>query len=794
MSEPKAAGYEVAEGDLASGSVLGSPGLQIRIKPGGAIEAVFCVAAGKSLLRNFIVKHWDGASGEQLEPSSGTFTLFPEHQQHRYELANCVRAVETVFVSAEPDAVHFSLELTNEGEEPRNIHTYAFCQLAADVDDSLRVRYDNGLLALVIHSKDEPKLARAIGANVRPASYGVSLDHGLTASARCPGQLSGTLETPAGPALGILHYTTTLEPRASAKIEFLLCASAVGEGPLLSAYRESAGALTALNRTKDRYWERLSHSVVLTPDTELNRGVLWAKANMERVVVNGPQGWGFTNDPLHSSNCVARDAAWFCAGSDYFNQAFSRSCLTQFTRRRRSSGLIVEYFNLIDGSTEDFGLNVNDDTPLIIWSAHHHYQLTADDEFLNAAYPSLLLACRYLAAQRNSMGLVWCTSHETGARGIAGWRNIIDGYRLSGAVTEINSECYAAFVAMAALARARNDDAAAREFDDLAVELRSAIERHLHNPENGLYYLTIDVHGTPWSDVTADLIFPVMFAVSDQEKAERVIGRLREDDFWTPGGIRTVPRGSISYTPDGAKGCMGGVWNGTTFWFAHAAAPYAPDAAADALLRAFKNYVRDPRRNDTVPGEFSEWLHGETLVNKGMDLSPWAPPRFLWATIEGVLGFQPRGDRPRIVPQLPSSWMWCAVRNLPYRNRPLTWFAARAPELRVWASRPVECDVPVEVLSEDLGDRVSCNAERAFAVALRDESRVVALVGNTDEHAIATTLRISGLDADYDLCRYDSRTGVRSEMGRARSATLREGIAVELEPKGVALIELRVRA
>ncbi len=59
---------------------------------------------------------------------------------------------------------------------------------------------------------------------------------------------------------------------------------------------------------------------------------------------------------------------------------------------------------------------------------------------------------------------------------------------------------------------------------------------------------------------------------------------------------------------------------------------------AHALSTSFRHYSRDPLRNNTVPGQFSEWLHGETLVNQGMMLSPWFPPRYLWAAIEGVTG------------------------------------------------------------------------------------------------------------------------------------------------------------
>ncbi len=37
--------------------------------------------------------------------------------------------------------------------------------------------------------------------------------------------------------------------------------------------------------------------------------------------------------------------------------------------------------------------------------------------------------------------------------------------------------------------------------------------------DNGLYYLNIDVDGRARSDVTADLVFPVIFGVADEETA-----------------------------------------------------------------------------------------------------------------------------------------------------------------------------------------------------------------------------------------------------------------------------------
>ena len=121
---------------------------------------------------------------------------------------------------------------------------------------------------------------------------------------------------------------------------------------------------------------------------------------------------------------------------------------------------------------------------------------------------------------------MWCTSTGTSDWGIVGWRNVIENYRLSGATTEVNSECYAALQTISHMARVLKEHDEAREFADQASALREAINTHLYNPDNGLYYLNIDVNGRPRSDITSDLVFPVMFGVATDDTAAQIISRL----------------------------------------------------------------------------------------------------------------------------------------------------------------------------------------------------------------------------------------------------------------------------
>jgi glycogen debranching enzyme len=784
--------YRLTDHDLARGSLLGSPKLQLRLKATGALEHLYCVDAGECLLGAFLVKHWDERAGMKLDAIDGHFFLYAEHQEHRYMLSNGVYVLEDVFVDIDTDVAYYVVELTNDSEEEQRVATYAFSELAKGIHDRVQVRYDGALRALVAVSKDQPHLARVVGASRRPKSYEVSADHAKAVTPQAPGRLANRADAPAGLPCGIMHFSTTLGRKEKATIVFTLAMSANGEAAAIETYRAAPKAERALERTQQRYHDVLECSVAITPNAEINRGILWAKTNMQRVMLRPQSGWSFTNDPLRSRNCVARDAAWFCAGADYFRQEFARDCLLQFVKRQAPSGMFVEYYDMLSGNMEDFGLNVNDDTPLIVWSLWHHYQVSGDREFLELVYPAALKAGRYVANQRNEQGLVWCTSHETGTRGIAGWRNVIPGYRLSGATTEINSLCFAAFRAIARMARALGDEAAKEEFETLALSLKDAVNQHLYNPGNGLYYLNIDVDGTPRSDVTADLILPVLFGIADGTVATNVLRRLSERDFWTPGGMRTIPHDAISYTPEAASGLLGGVWNGVTFWYAKAAAEFLPDFSEEALTNGFENYARDPQRNNTVPGEFSEWLHGETLVNQGMPLSPWFPPRYIWALIEGIFGFDISGDAPRLRPNLPSHWNWAGLRNVPLRGKNVTWFFARTPELRGWCNERLDCMPQADVLPYDVSDRFMASGDDAITAALGDGDRVVGLVGNIQHRTITSAVRLTGAKpANYSMRVYDSLKSAWLEPQHVRAEELEAGVMIRLEPSGFQVIELR---
>ncbi|HEX3464838.1 MAG TPA: hypothetical protein VHS78_12395 [Candidatus Elarobacter sp.] len=800
MSSARDEVYVVSDGEMAAGSTLGGPKICMVIKATGAIEKIYAIDAGATVLGDVQLHHWDERSGITLEALTGSFEIRPERQEHRFTLSNGVAVHETLFVlnaephgaDTDPPAAYYVLELRNDSGEKVQLGSYAFCRLRGDRAHDVTIAYDARRRAFFAWNEGDPQLVRAFAVSEEPASYEATHDHARASADRYPGTLRNEAATPPGDPLGVFQLRHTLAPGESARVVFTLTFACEGRRVAEVALDACPEAGEALRRTSRHYANVLGRAVVLTPDAEVNRGVLWAKANMLRTELKAPTGWCVVNDPGRTNNSVARDTAWFAFGADYVTPEFARASLLAYVERQERSGLIPEYYDIPTGKCEDYGLNVNDDTPLLVLALWHHYTATGDRAFLEQVYPAALRAARYLLSQRGEHGLVWCTSHRTRDWGIVGWRNVIPNYRLSGATTELNSECFAAFRTVANMARVleRHDEAA--ELLEHADALRAAINTHLRNPDNGLYYLNIDVDGTPRTDLTCDLVFPVMFGVAPDDVAAHVIARLSGEDFWTGAGIRTVPRDAPTYGPAHGFGLLGGVWVGVTFWYAFAAARFNAAFMAYALRTSFMHYSREPRRHNTVPGQFSEWLHGETLANQGMMLSPWFPPRYVWAAIEGAAGLDLSGETPVVSPRLAPDWKWLGVQNLPYRGRSLTWFVVRAPELRMYSNFPFHQPSPYVAYREDVTARLSVSGRGVAALGLRQDDDLVLFAGNTAERTIAIALRMDDPgEGTYRVRSYNSLRGGWVDDAPLAAEALRRGIPLQLDRNGFWLAELR---
>lgn len=739
MSEDR---YVYPSDRLAWGASLGNRQAWVNGKATGAIEGLWSNEVGVMAAGSLAVHFFDPDGGrlDNAPDAQARFAFLPAGQRRVYALANGLQVEETLFLPDELAQVYLLIHLTNPGVKARAVTVAVAAHLTGATDADLLAHYLPHEQAILAHNAGRPHWARRLAA----------MTHNTHAPFRCC--LSPDAEATLAPILGGSH-TASGDVYAALQTAFQLPGGAtetVSVSLAFSPHGEEAVRRIPHQPVAD--WQEATHfyreldaaAHVATPDRRLNEGVHWAKVNTHRVWAHYPTGEAFTNNPGCSVAVVGRDVAWYLHGSDWFLPEAGCAMLRKLAELQYPDGKILEYYDARDDTVHDYGLNINDNTPLFLLACAHHAKTTGHAACLESLYPAMRRAADYLLSQRDARGLVFCTSTAHAERGICGWRNIIGGRQISGAVTEINAECVAGLRALADCAAHLGNKQEARQYAKEAETLHAAINEHLRNPANGLYLLNIAPDGTPITHVTADAVFPVLFDIADEPTAARILDRLAEPDFLTSVGLRTMPSTSLLYSPDQKIGLEGGVWPGMTWWYAMAARKHGRTILADWLAKSYAYVLENPRANNTVPGQFVEWMDGESHVSRGMRLSPWEPPRYVWAAVEGALGIEPMWGAPRVVPCLPPEWTWAAVRDLLYHGAPLSLFIARTEEgLRLFSNRAVESPHSVAFVGEDISALAHTDAPDTALLLLRGADEVALCVGSAQNEARAVTLHIA---------------------------------------------------
>ena len=534
-------------------------------------------------------------------------------------------------------------------------------------------------------------------------------------------------------------YAGTVQPGDQVTMSFTLAISHLGEAVALGTHNDAPTADEALAEAQG-YYERLRQTgFIRTPDPLINRAVDWAKISTVRVQHRYPAGAGFTNDPAQDI-VVVRDAAWYALGSDYLTPEFSRQLFDLIARYGiEEGGQITEYIAACADPPykSDYDLNINDDTPLMVCAAYHHYSMTHDRATLEHLWPMVRGACDWIISQLRD-GLVVAHSQEANVWGISGWRNIIPQSQISGAVTEINVECARALRLGSALARILGDGDTADRYRSAGDRLKDAINTRLVSEKTGLYVLNVDPEGEAHHDITGDQIFPVLFAIADDERKAKILELLYTPEFWTPFGVRTVGKNQSEYDPEYGVHLLGGIWPNLTAWVAYSSKSHSPRRLVSGMRNIWKiSEVENPKAyQNVVPGLFPERLSGDTFKSRGMAMSPWMPPTYLWLAYEGPLGFEPSPDGLRINPHLPDDWKWIGVRDVPIMGTVMSCFYYRRT---LYASIPVASHSRCVVLDEDVSRHVESDAP--FVVALADGRQTLVFVATDHPGTFAVRIK-----------------------------------------------------
>lgn len=717
--------YRLEVDKLLLGGTYTNENILVRLLADSSIGGLWCARDDQQYCGKWRL---DFTVNDQKVPPEMT-ELAPEYQRTSYEL-NGVSITKRVFVpivGERSDMVFVIVEAVNAGKEPAKLGIFsevkypevAWVQFVKHPDPTQRLKRvvtEQSATLLVSRTVGRDDEVRAIGGAV--AIVEASMDS----------QSAHTVFEP-----------VELLPEQSVTLPFAMAISPYGaEDALLTlAQIEKHQEIFAATQAEMR---RIVTDClqIATPDPLINRAAAWAKINTFRQRTKYPTGYGFTNDPPQDV-VVVRDAAWFVLGSDYFLPEFSREMLKLIQQFGvECGGKLTEFIRCCETPPYhyDYDLNINDDTPLYIIAAHHHYVSSKDDAFLRNIYPTVRDAADWILMQRIGGDLVVCTAEEANVWGICSWRNIIPGYSINGAVTEINSECYRALVCAGEMADKLGDSEKAAQFLAEAAKLRKAINTQLMSNKTGYYLLNRDMQGVEHQDLTGDLVFPVMFGVADEDVERRVLDLLWTPMFWTEYGCRTVAKGEHNYDPEFGIRLIGGIWPNLTVWVTYANRKLYPERLVEGMRAAYRICeVDNPKKyKNLVPGEFPECMHGENYESRGMALSPWMPPTYLWLAVEGLLGIEPNMDGVTVSPNLPEDWTWSAARGVPYCGRHFSLFLHDGV---LYTTQKANSPLPQERYDEDVTGDIECNT---FALALRRGSETVVFVAADEARQVELAL------------------------------------------------------
>ncbi len=745
--------YELPEHETPYGATLGNFKTFVSGTPKGGIRGLWDADTDRIVFgTHHLAYRLAGAAATVLpQHVRRTFTFRPYAQISTFDVGG-VAVAETFYVphgEAHARTVAFVVEVTleNRSAVETELSVFAWSSLVGQRfygETETSVRAEVGARSIGAWNEDTGA-GRFWGSTKEPRAVVLAPREATIAGAIRRGSLSGTGSPQAsGAVVGAFEYVFRIAPGACETLRIAGAFARRGHAPARAAFDALLDDADALRDTERYYALALADARVLTPSPVVDRAVVWAKTNMLRIVKEYPYGWGSTNSPP-SDILVSRDTSWFVHGFDYFLPQFSRDAIEVFDRHLEDSGQVVEYVRGASGFRTSYDLSVNDDTPLHLIALLHHYNVTRDRAWVERHAPSIVRIADYLLAQRDESGLIACTAGGFDMFGITSWRNIIPSYALDGAVTEINAEAAFALAAAATLCAAANDPEHAERYAREAALLGERVMSELYHADTGSFALARDSAGTYRDDVTADVVFPVLFEIAGPAERRALLERLCEPDFTTDVGLRTVSQADAWYFPSHGFGLLGGVWPDLTLWFAVALARNGlADACVERLETIYATMEEGARRN-AVPGQFAEWFDGGSLTNRGMYLSPWTGAKYLWAVIETVCGFDGyrTSEELHLTPAVPAGWAWTAAARVRFGGGRCTFVidaagqaiygdlreaTAEEPYRYVFAGADVsrECDVaPIEVgvvAFEDEGGGV-----RAFICNTNDVARDVSL-------------------------------------------------------------------
>ena len=435
--------YVLPESETPFGLTLGNFKTFASCTPKGGVRGLWDADSDRIIFGTHQIAYRLRDRGRTIAPAQieRSFTFLPYAQISEFSLDERLLITETFYVPhgdthARRVAFVVDLVLHNASAEPVDLAVFPWALLVGqrfygEPEKEVHAALDGAAIAAW---NEETGGGRVWGGSRKPHASVVALREQVLLAAMRRGSLreEGHLdevtpelaEVARGRIFGAFEFRIIVPPGARETLRLVVAYAGAGRDAARDAFHTLLSDARALDETQRYYAQTLADARFMVPSPVISRGVVWAKANMLRIVKEYPHGWGATNSPP-SDILVSRDTSWFVHGFDYLLPEFSRDAIELFNRNIEPSGQVVEYVRGASGFRTSYDLNINDDTPLHLIAILHHYNATLDDAWVRSLAPLIVKIADYILAQRDENGLVFCNAKGVDMYGITSWRNII---------------------------------------------------------------------------------------------------------------------------------------------------------------------------------------------------------------------------------------------------------------------------------------------------------------------------------------------------------------------------------
>lgn len=504
----------------------------------------------------------------------------------------------------------------------------------------------------------------------------------------CPAATKG-VATPAHQlADGALRFDIKIDPQTAKQAYYplIIAAGFNGRQPVIDLYNRLATSVGEQYQKTFNHYRRLRDEMmsIETPDAKLNLAFEWAKAAMDKGMVDNPDlglglvaGWGATG------NGARPGFGWFFGGDAAINSYAMtgygdfdsmRAALKFLAKYQRADGKITHEISQAAGMIKWFeefpyAYYHADTTPFYIAAVYNLYRQSGDKKLIEELWPALRKAYDFcIANDSDGDGILENSMAGLGASELG---SLLENLHQDIYLAATNLE---ASLAMRDLATVMNEKQLADLADQKYQRAFASLNELYWNPQTRRYAYALSKSGKQNDEVTAWTAVPMMFGQLDPKRINDTLSGLSSSAISTDWGTRMLTKSSPAYDPIAYNN--GGVWPFLTGFVSCAEYEYRRPHSGFAHLQQLASLGSDHSLGvhpEILSGDFYRPLDESVphqLFSTGMVITPF---------VRGLFGLRPEAAKQtlRFAPQLPAAWDSLKIKNYRIGSSRITIYARR---------------------------------------------------------------------------------------------------------------------